>query len=100
MSITISGYGKDDVIESANIYCLENNFNIWNDIYHKFNIWEWKRVYYIDLYKPNRKTFKDIPTPIGSFIMDNADGVEGTDGQYYHYSDVCRLIKKYHNEKK
>jgi hypothetical protein len=25
--------------------------------------------------------------------MDNATGVQGGDGVYYHYSEVCKLLK-------
>ena len=38
---------------------------------------------------------EEIPEPIGNFIMENAEGVMGNDGMYYHYSDVCTLLKKY-----
>jgi hypothetical protein len=36
---------------------------------------------------------KEIERPIGDFIMDNAKGVQGQDGVYYHYSEVCKLLK-------
>lgn len=37
-----------------------------------------------------------LPKPIGQFIIDQ--GVEGVmlqNGKYYHYADVCNLLKKY-----
>ncbi len=34
-----------------------------------------------------------IPEPIGQFIIDNAKGVAGNDGQYYHYAEVCKLLR-------
>ncbi len=37
----------------------------------------------------------EIPRPIGDFIMKNAEGLQLLDGRYYHYSDVCSLLKKY-----
>lgn len=37
----------------------------------------------------------EIPEPVGKFIIDNATGVTGNDGTYYHYSVVCTLLKKY-----
>jgi hypothetical protein len=37
------------------------------------------------IYERNRK-------PVGDFIMDNATGVQGGDGVYYH-SEVCKLLK-------
>lgn len=40
-------------------------------------------------------TLHEIPKPIGQFILDNAEGVQGLDGLYYHYSTVCDLLKKY-----
>jgi hypothetical protein len=36
---------------------------------------------------------KEIEKPVGDFIMDNATGVQGGDGVYYHYSEVCKLLK-------
>jgi hypothetical protein len=35
----------------------------------------------------------EIERPIGEFIMDNATGVQGEDGVYYHYTEVCKLLK-------
>lgn len=40
----------------------------------------------------------EIPKPIGSFIIQNAKGVSLSDGQYYHYSEVCKLLKLYKNQ--
>lgn len=31
--------------------------------------------------------------PIGDFIIENATGVQGQDGVYYHYSEVCKLLR-------
>jgi hypothetical protein len=33
--------------------------------------------------------------PIGEFILNNAYPTMLPDGGYYHYSDVCTLLKKY-----
>ncbi len=33
-----------------------------------------------------------IPEPTGKFILDNAKGVAGNDGQYYHYAEVLKLL--------
>jgi hypothetical protein len=41
----------------------------------------------------------EIPEPVGNFIMENANGVMGNDGMYYHYADVCTLLKKYKKQK-
>jgi len=38
--------------------------------------------------------------PIGDFIIANAKGVAGKDGVYYHYSEVCTLLKKYSDQYK
>jgi hypothetical protein len=35
----------------------------------------------------------EIPEPIGTFIIDNANGVMGADGMYYHYTEVIKLLK-------
>jgi hypothetical protein len=45
------------------------------------------------IYERNRK-------PVGDFIMDNATGVQGSDGVYYHYSEVCKLLKLMKKEHK
>lgn len=44
----------------------------------------------------NRYTMEELPKPVGDFILKHAVGVEGNDGMYYHYSDVCRLLCQYH----
>jgi len=38
---------------------------------------------------------REIPLeePIGNFIIKNAEGVTCEDGQYYHYSEVCKLLR-------
>jgi len=36
-----------------------------------------------------------LPEPIGKFVLDNAQGVQVADGMYYHYSEVCSLLRKY-----
>lgn len=33
-------------------------------------------------------------TPIGNFILDNIQGIQTNNGMYYHYADVCNLLKK------
>jgi hypothetical protein len=36
-----------------------------------------------------------IERPIGEFILNNGAGVMGVNGMYYHYAEVCRLLKMY-----
>jgi hypothetical protein len=36
---------------------------------------------------------KPIEPPIGDFIVENANATELADGYYYHYSEVCKLLK-------
>ena len=43
-------------------------------------------------------TEEELPKPIGDFIIENAKGVMGNDGMYYHYSEVCKMLKKYNEE--
>ncbi len=38
---------------------------------------------------------KELPEPIGNFILENITGVDTPTGVYYHYADVCTLLKKY-----
>lgn len=38
---------------------------------------------------------EDIPKPIGEFIIENASGRRTNTGTYYHYKDVCKLLKLY-----
>lgn len=42
---------------------------------------------------------KKVKKPVGAFILKNANGVEGHDGTYYHYSEVCKLLKLYKKTK-
>jgi hypothetical protein len=35
---------------------------------------------------------EEIKQPIGKFIIENAISTQGSDGAYYHYSEVCRLL--------
>ena len=36
-----------------------------------------------------------LPMPIGDFIIKSEfEGIALADGQYYHYSDVCILLKR------
>ena len=41
---------------------------------------------------------KKVEKPVGDFILKNGKGVQGSDGTYYHYSEVCKLLKLYKNE--
>lgn len=43
---------------------------------------------------------EEIKRPIGDFIMENATGVQGQDGVYYHYSEVCKLLRLQEKELK
>ena len=36
-----------------------------------------------------------IPEPVGNFIVANAKGTPMADGTYYHYAEVCQLLKLY-----
>jgi len=36
---------------------------------------------------------EEIKEPIGKFIIENATPVQGNDGAYFHYSDVCKLLR-------
>lgn len=38
---------------------------------------------------------QEIKSPIGDFIIENATGVMGADGAYYHYAEVCKLLRLY-----
>lgn len=38
---------------------------------------------------------EETPEPVGKFIIDNSEGIWMNDGKYYHYSEVCRLLRCY-----
>lgn len=40
---------------------------------------------------------EELPKPIGSFIIDNASGLQLADGGYYHYTEVVKLLRLYEN---
>lgn len=42
----------------------------------------------------------EMKPPIGDFIINNATGVQGADGVYYHYSEVCKLLRLYEKKLK
>jgi len=42
---------------------------------------------------------ENIPEPIGNFTMKNATPMQMYDGAYYHYADVCVLLKQHHQSK-
>lgn len=49
----------------------------------------------------NKETMtEEIKKPIGDFILENAKGVQGQDGVYYHYSEVCKLLRLQEKELK
>lgn len=41
---------------------------------------------------------KELEELICKFVTENAKGVEGSDGTYYHQIDVCALLKSYHEK--
>ena len=43
--------------------------------------------------KPKQETLEKVIKPIGDFIIENATAVQGQDGAYYHYAEVCKLLK-------
>ena len=43
--------------------------------------------------KSNKETLEEVKVPIGEFIINNAVSIQGADGAYYHYSEVCKLLK-------
>tara|TARA_R110000850_G_scaffold258239_1_gene384738 strand:+ start:81 stop:383 length:303 start_codon:yes stop_codon:yes gene_type:complete len=40
----------------------------------------------------------EIKKPIGDFIIKNAEGTQTENGVYYHYSEVCTLLKSYEKQ--
>ena len=49
----------------------------------------------------NKETMtEEVKKPIGDFILENATGVQGQDGVYYHYSEVCKLLRLQEKELK
>jgi len=37
----------------------------------------------------------EIPIPIGDFVMEHGNGVMFTDGMYYHFAEVIKLLRAY-----
>ena len=44
---------------------------------------------------------EEIKKPIGSFILEQKDiySIPTNTGAHYHYSDVCKLLKRYYQSK-
>jgi hypothetical protein len=40
-----------------------------------------------------QETLEEVIKPIGDFIIENATALKGQDGAYYHYAEVCKLLK-------
>jgi hypothetical protein len=45
--------------------------------------------------KQNILNMEELEKPIGDFVIKNAKGTQTENGVYYHYSEVCTLLKKY-----
>jgi hypothetical protein len=58
-----------------------------------FNQLEVGKEYKQEVFELGEETLEEIVKPIGDFIIANAVGTEGQDGVYYHYSEVCKLLK-------
>jgi hypothetical protein len=52
------------------------------------------------LYSNKETMTEEIKRPIGDFILENATGIQGQDGVYYHYSEVCKLLRLQEKELK
>lgn len=46
----------------------------------------------------DKLVLQEIPEPIGTWIIENGNGTMHADGMYYHYSEVCTMIMRYHVE--
>jgi hypothetical protein len=44
---------------------------------------------------PEIKKSHEVPESVGMFIIENAVGIRLNGGEYYHYAEVCYLLKKY-----
>jgi hypothetical protein len=49
-------------------------------------------VFYQSL-EPKQETLEEAIKPLANFIIENATPIEGQDGAYYHFSEVCKLLK-------
>ena len=49
-------------------------------------------VFYQSL-EPKQETLEEPIKPLANFIIENATPIEGQDGAYYHFSEVCKLLK-------
>jgi hypothetical protein len=41
---------------------------------------------------------QETKKPIGDFIINNSKGTQTENGVYYHYTEVCRLLKLYEKQ--
>ena len=37
----------------------------------------------------------ELEEPVGKYIIENSEHIDLEDGAYYHYRDVCRLVKNF-----
>ncbi len=49
----------------------------------------------------SKEVEEEIKKPIGSFMLEQKDiySIPTNTGAHYHYSDVCKLLKRYHQSK-
>lgn len=49
--------------------------------------------------KCNPDDLKEPEKPVGDFILEYGKGTQTENGMFYHYSEVCKLLKDYKREK-
>jgi len=52
LSVTISGFDKNEVQKAADNYCRRNGFRYWTNVYREFRLFQWRWEYKVELYKP------------------------------------------------
>jgi hypothetical protein len=48
-------------------------------------------------YVMNDDELYEIEPTVSDFILENGNAIIGTDGYYYHFSEVIKLLKLYKN---
>jgi hypothetical protein len=62
----------------------------------EITLYELRQMAGVEEIKPSEELMKEIEKPIGNFVLTNCNtGKLLPDGVYYHYADVCTLLKKY-----
>jgi hypothetical protein len=86
-----------EVEKKDNWYTHTGSGKYWEDepvrMKRLLNLGDYEYKIIIPQEEPKQETLEEVIKPIGDFIIENATALKGQDGAYYHYAEVCKLLK-------